>query len=401
MNALRFGAAAEPQVAIVVLNWNGWLDTVECLESLLRSDYANYRIIVCDNSSVDGSFERLQEWASGRLTVNTTADGPGGTWAYRPALKPLRSVVYDPECDAHAPADCTDAPLIFVQTGANLGYAGGNNVGIRYALAHTDARYVWILNNDTIVDPHALTRMVDCASRDRRIAIVGATLLRHAQPDIVQAYGGGSIIPMVGVDTQFGRGTKVVASPALSKPLEHVVGASMFVRTEAIRSAGLLEESYFLYREETDWCIKLRRLGWKLVFCPEAVVWHKEGRSVGFKSELHDYYSVRNMLYLMQQYYPRTVPLAVVYWLFRSLLPKLVRLQFRRIGCVARAFRDFFRGVNGKSDAFAHSWPLLEAALRAEEEAVRARTKRQKRAHWTARLARSPAKNAPRSRVLP
>ncbi len=376
---LRLGAVAEPKVSVIVLNWNGWLDTVECLESLLRSDYGNFNIIVCDNDSVDGSFQRLMEWADGSLTINTTTDDANGAWSYHPVPKPIRAVVYDLTTDTHAPFLNSDTKIIFIQTGSNLGYAGGNNAGIRYAQKYSDAKYLWILNNDTVVDPEAMRWMVEYASRDHRIGNIGATLLQYYNPDTVQALAGGTLFPMIGLDSQFGRGRSRPMTPELTKPLEHIVGASMFVRVEALRDVGLLEESYFLYREETAWCIKFRQRNWKLCYCPKAIVWHKEGRSTGFKSELHDYYSVRNMLFLVKEYYPKSLPTTLMYWACIAVLPKLLRLQFRRVSCVNRAFRDFFRGVRGKSDAFTHSWPLLEAALRAEDEAVRRRTKYQNR----------------------
>ncbi len=372
---LRLGAVAEPKVAVIVLNWNGWLDTVECLESLLRSDYENFQIIVCDNDSVDGSFQRLLEWADGSLTINTTAEDAPDFWSYQPVPKPINSVVYTLSTDTTEPECRPDTKLIFIQTGSNLGYAGGNNVGIRYAQAHSRASYLWILNNDTVVDSQAMRWMVECASRDHRIGNVGATLLQYGKPDTIQALAGGALLPMIGLDTQFGRGEKLAATSDVLEPLEHVVGASMFVRIEAVRDVGLLDESYFLYREETSWCIKFRKMNWKLSYSPKSIIWHKEGRSTGFKSDLHDYYSVRNMLFLIKEYYPRSLPTTLLYWACIAVLPKLVRMQFHRVSSVGRAFRDFFRGIRGKSDAFTHSWPLLEAALRAEDEAVRRRAR--------------------------
>ena len=372
---LRLGAVAEPKVAVIVLNWNGWLDTVECLESLLRSDYENFHIIVCDNDSVDGSFQRLMEWADGSLTIDTMTEDTTSAWSYQPVPKPIRSAVYDDSTDTQVPQFDPETKLIFIQTGSNLGYAGGNNAGIRFAQKYSDAKYLWILNNDTVVDPEAMRLMVEYASRDHRIGNIGATLLQYYKPDTVQALAGGTLFPIIGLDTQFGRGKMRTIAPEITKPLEHIVGASMFVRMEALRDVGLLEESYFLYREETEWCLRFRKRQWKLGYCPKAIVWHKEGRSAGFKSELHDYYSVRNMLLLIKDYYPKSLPTTLLYWASIAILPKLIRMQFRRVSCVGRAFRDFFRGVRGKSDAFTHSWPLLEAALRAEDEAVRRRTK--------------------------
>ena len=110
-----------------------------------------------------------------------------------------------------------------------------------------------------------------------------------------------------------------------------------------------MDESYFLYREETDWCLKMRKSGWKLVCCPAAEVWHKQGASIGYKSVLHDYYSVRNMLFLLHKHHPREFASAFFLIAFRSTAAKIIRLQFRRLWYVVKAFVDFFVGIRGRT----------------------------------------------------
>lgn len=151
-------------------------------------------------------------------------------------------------------------------------------------------------------------------------------------------------------ETQVGRGCTEHDEIDSAIELEHVVGASMFVRVDAVRDAGLFDESYFLYREETDWCIELRKRGWKLFYCPESIVWHKEGRSVGYKSPMHDYYAVRNMLFLIEKHYPEHLRTAFAASLWRSVAPKIARLELRRLYFVFKAYYDFLSGVRGKSD---------------------------------------------------
>jgi GT2 family glycosyltransferase len=302
------GVRKQAAVAAVVLNWNSWRDTIMCVESLLRSQRAPDRIIICDNGSSDDSAERLLEWTN---------------------------------------ASTAAVPVAFIPLPCNLGYAGGNNIGMEYAM-RDGADFVWILNNDTVVDCDALGRMMEVAEADRAIGIVGSKLLRFDAPDTIQALGGGYIVPILCHDTQLGAGEKTGFAGTAPIELDHLIGASLLVRVDAIRAVGLIDESYFLYREETDWCIRMRRAGWSLYCCPEAVVWHKQSHSIGFKSPLHDYYAVRNMLALVRKFYPASLPVALSYFAVRSILPKVFRREFSRLRAVLGAFRDFGAGVSGR-----------------------------------------------------
>ncbi len=321
---------ASAEVAAVVLNWNGWEDTLECLESLMRSDRVPSQIVVCDNGSIDGSLARLREWAA-RSHVR-----------YDDFASPAEALA--------APAGRARAPLAFIANGENRGFAAGSNVGIRYAIEKAGAEFVWILNNDVVVDPGALERMVETAHGDAAIAMVGCALLRYDDPGTVQALGGGYILPVICHDTQLGNGRNVGGVVADAIAVDHLVGASLLVRARAILDVGLMDESYFLYREETDWCIAMRRRGWSLYCRTDASVWHKQSRSIGFKSPMHDYYAVRNVLRLVRKFYPAYVPTAFGYYALRSLAPKILRLEFDRIGAVLRALYDFVRGVDGRPE---------------------------------------------------
>lgn len=333
-------SSVSPRVAIVVLNWNGWLDSIECLESILRSTRPFHRVIVCDNGSTDESLIHLKKWA---------------------IEKAIAFAEYDPkETTVHGDPESL---LVFVQIPENLGYAGGNNVGIRYALEQLSVDYVWILNNDTVVDPEALRRLVDLADSDSSIGVIGAKLINYWDRAKIQALGGG-LISRSGRDTQLGRDCASHPQENDQIDLDHVVGASMFVRAEAIRSVGYIDERFFLFREETDWCIKMRQSKWRLLYCPTAHVWHKEGASLGSECALRDYYAIRNMFFLVQKHYPQYLAFTLVYWVFRGFGPKLVRLQFRRMAYVWRAYRDFFRGIDGKSDTFARYWQLVHLTTR-------------------------------------
>src|SRR5450830_954663 len=125
-----------PLTYIVLLNWNGWKDTIECLESVFRLDYPHFRVIVCDNASRDGSLDHIKAWADGRQAA--AASSVVLRSAARPLAKPVAWVEYDREQAERGGDAHEQAPLVLIQTGANLGFAGGNNVGVRYAQARGD-----------------------------------------------------------------------------------------------------------------------------------------------------------------------------------------------------------------------------------------------------------------------
>lgn len=343
------GVTPFPKVVAVVLNWNGWLDTIECVESVLRSTYRPAQIVICDNGSGDGSIDRLREWADGALVADLAGEGAEGRWSYRPAPKPLSYALVTPADAVNDSGVPYETDLIIVAIDENLGYAGGNNVAMEYALKRVGADYMWLLNNDTVVDGFALERMVALAQLEPRAGLIGAKLLQYAKPDTLQAMGGGVFRPAFGRDTQIGSGTPMIAAQMQPIELQHVVGACLLARAEAVREVGTLDETYFLYREETDWSVRMRLHAWRLLCCSNAVVWHKQGKSLGFKSPLHDYYAVRNMLRLVYKYYPSAFPTAVLAIAARSILPKIARLQFKRLRAVLKAFNDFFRHKDGRA----------------------------------------------------
>ena len=355
--------AGPPKVVSVILNWNGWLDTIECIESVLRSDYTNHQILVCDNGSQDHSIERLTEWADGMLDVKHPGDSKAVAWEYRPVAKPLPYALYDSPEQAFAAISAPQERVVFIRNGDNLGYAGGNNLGMRFALETLHADCVWVLNNDTVVDRLAMTCLLDALTLRPDAGVLGSRLMQYHSPDTIQALGGGRFNPRWALDTQIGRGQHTHAEVDQLIELEHVIGASMFIRSEVIRDVGPIDESYFLYREETDWCLEMRKQGWRLFYCPQSIVWHKEGHSAGFKSGVHDYYAVRNMLYLVQKHYPQHLTSAFLISLWRAVAPKLARLQFRRLIYVLRAYYDFLRGVRGKTEVDPDLLILLERSL--------------------------------------
>lgn len=249
----------EPKVGILVLNWNNWGDTIRCLESLRTLSFRNHLVILIDNGSGNDSVERLRDWMNGgRPAAPAGSDKRGEDRFCEGRYKGFRTLTFK---DA-GPFGGFSAPVMIL-TGKNLGYAGGNNIGMDYALDNR-CEYVWILNSDTIADAKALAELVKPAESDKQIGMVGSRLLNDIagpeESDLPARSGSPS-----GIDVKY------------------LSGASLLARAACVRDAGKIDENYFLYGEEVDWCLRARKKGWKLLFRPGSIVSHSWGASTNSK----------------------------------------------------------------------------------------------------------------------
>jgi len=298
-------AGRRDHACIIVLNWNGWRDTIECLESLLRLDFPNYKIIVCDNASSDDSWNEIGRWANGDRAVPCSNPRLAHLTS-PPVTKPVSHVCYSsPQESLISPS--SNCPLVLIQTGGNLGFAMGNNVGLRYALSQTDCEYFWLLNNDTVVEPSALLRLIESMKEDRQTGICGSMLRDYTSPETVQAFG------VRQYSAWSGRVLPVNPAKLPSRHVDYVHGASMMVRREFLETVGLLDESYFLYFEELDRATRSQGL-FRLAFAPLSTVYHKEGASIGThnrrqeRSLLAERFATRNRLLFTRKFHPAFVP---------------------------------------------------------------------------------------------
>jgi GT2 family glycosyltransferase len=311
---------AHPAVYIVILNWNGWKDTIACLESVFKTAYTDYRVILCDNHSTDGSFWHLRSYLASRF--------PNATWdsllSSRPGHKIAKRVESAEICrPLSSPGDAAGCQhgVVLVRTTSNLGYAGGNNIGIVFALSHGDADYVWLLNNDTIVEPQSLPEMVKRIQIVDNAGICGSTILFAHDPKRIQALAGARYLKWVGIGVHIGSNThwsRNVPAEAVEKQLSYVMGASLLVSTKFLSAVGLMHEGYFLYYEEIDWA-KRAAGRFKLTYAPNSIVYHKEGGSIGSnqygatRSPKSFYWLTRSRLRFTLKYYPEAIPSLLLY----------------------------------------------------------------------------------------
>jgi len=270
---------------ILLLNWNGWKDTVECLESVL----ANTRgapIVLVDNNSSDDSVDRIGKYLrSGGVDFSVLGEDE--------ASSPARTF----------PADDGVAVTI-IRNKSNYGFAGGNNVGIRYVLKLADASFVWLLNTDTVIDGAALSELIARASTDDKIAFTGSVIRHYDRRDLVQCYGGGTVYKHLGITRLCMKNSAVEALGGGRKPrVDYLLGASILANLDAIREIGLMDDSYFFLGEDIEWQYRARKMGWKIEVAEGSYVYHKTSASTKDNRHVYLYYLNRGGITFIKRFY--------------------------------------------------------------------------------------------------
>jgi GT2 family glycosyltransferase len=349
---IELHSTPQPHVYIVILNWNGWRDTIECLDSVFRVKYPDFTVIVCDNDSSDGSMEKIQDWAHGN-TLSSATSRDLQVLIDPPCPKPVAYVALTAsEISSVKPSP--DVRLVLIQTGSNLGFAGGNNVGVRYALAQGHCDYVWLLNNDTVIEPGSLTALVLKSKFDPMLGICGSLLRDYAVPHEIQTTGR-KYSPWSGRTSAF-RQSAGAPGKAPDNRGYVVEGASMLVSGRFLEKTGLLEESYFLFFEELDW-MKRGSPAFHFGYAPESVVYHKTGASIGSaiartsRSALSDFYQTRNRLVFTRRHYPWFLP-SVMVAVVASALQRILIGKPKNAGSILRGALASLSRTRSKGQAF-------------------------------------------------
>jgi hypothetical protein len=291
--------------------YRGADQAIECVSSVLRSEHSDFRILLLDNKSPDVAFERMRAWANGEIAPPSATGGPLPD--HTVARGPIDHQVLEP--GAALPAYESLRKVTLIQTGANLGYAGGNNVALRSIKDRDDWDYAWILNPDTVVEPGTMSALLARIEREPRLSPVGARISFYDTPDTLQQWGGGAYRRLRGAGRNLGLGhsaSEPVDQAAIERELDYVSGSSLFFSNAFLTQAGLMEESYFLYFEEVDWCLK--RGDFKLGYAHDARVYHRHGGSIGSStkhteiSPLSLRWSYRNRFVFTRKFLPWALP---------------------------------------------------------------------------------------------
>lgn len=222
-----------PKVSIIILNWNGLGDTIECLESLKGITYPNYDAIVVDNGSGGKDVEVLREKFGNYIHI--------------------------------------------IENDKNYGFAEGNNIGARYSMGNLSPDYILLLNNDTVVEPGFLTELVEAAERDPKIGIVGGKIYLYGTNIFDSA---GSLFTNIGSGRSIGHLEEDKGQYDSQEEVPMITACCLLVRKEVVESIHLFDPSFFMYLEELDFTIRVRRSGYKVVYTPGSIIYHKFSQAV-------------------------------------------------------------------------------------------------------------------------
>lgn len=297
----------DKKIFIIIINFNGWPDTKECLDSLDRLEYGNFEVILIDNAS---------------------------------KTKPQITNSNDQRFKIHT-----------ILNEENLGFAGANNQGIKLALENK-ADYVLLLNNDTTVELDFLTKLVAEAEDDEAAGIVGPLIYFFDDREKIWSAGGK-------ITNNFTRGELIAYQEAdkgdyqFAEQVDYISGTCLLIKAEIIKKIGLISEDYFLYYEDTDWCLRASRAGFRSLLVPQARIYHKASRSTVEASYPYIYYHSRNGLMFGERFGNRIIVPLFSVWIFLKQVAKLV-FNYKKDWAkpVMRGVCDFWRGKKGKLEGY-------------------------------------------------
>ncbi|HBW21908.1 MAG: hypothetical protein A2X28_02080 [Elusimicrobia bacterium GWA2_56_46] len=299
----------QPIVFIVLLNWNRPQDTLDCIASLRKRPYHNSRIVVVDNGSIDDSVERIRN--------------AGGN-------------------------------LVLLESGTNLGFTGGNNLGMQYALDN-GADYIFVLNNDTLVVDDVIETMVGAAESDSHIGIVTPKICFHPQCNLIW-FGGAEFNSCSMTGRCVGYTQEDYGQFDAAQDVPWATGCAMLIRRSVIESVGYFCDDYFAVFEDLDYCFRVVNRGYRIVYSPSAVVWHKESKSAGGRdAPSYVYYQTRNLLVFQQRWSRNMVHLiashcyAFLYFVKRAVW-FVLQNKWRSVAGLCYGIRDGLAGKVGRRE---------------------------------------------------
>jgi GT2 family glycosyltransferase len=316
-----------PLAAVIILNWNGWEDTIELMESLQQATYEPLFVIVIDNASTNNSVAHIEQW----LLAN--------------------SVSYSIEhADDIKPCLVNDKQhFLFVKSAVNLGFCAGNNLGMEWAV-QSGAEYLLVLNNDTLVSPDFLQPMVSVAEQDPDVGLVGGVITRCDQPDTIW-WAGGSFNKVLTATRLLDKQPLTALTAEHPLATEWISGCMMLIPARIYKQFGGYFEDYFIWSEEWDYSLTVSGAGYKLMVAPQARICHKVGHSLGVMKPLNYYYGTRNGLMFKRKFLSSAIwyPYLLYYLLNRAVRYTQLWAQGRKDLAVTGllALRDYLTGRSG------------------------------------------------------
>lgn len=328
--------AQKNTVCCIIVNWNTPGFTQSCLDSLKSQVPPLDTIIVCDNASTDDSNTQICAWAR-------------QVFPEKNAVRELTARAVD---SGNFPQKQGPPKFVFIQNSSNQGFARGNNLGIKWALAQKIYSYIWLLNPDTFLEKGALHALLLCGESRQSVGIWGSTVCLAHQPDTLQCAAGYTYTAWSSVIRPFLGGVSL--KPALKTPVEpslgYIFGASMFIKTRLLQEIGYLSEAYFLFYEELDLCSRARQAGYELGWCRQSIVYHHGGTGFESQTEADDaelckitYHETLSTFIFTRKFYPHLLPLVLLIRVTGKFFCLAPRRQTGLMRPVLRACRDFLK----------------------------------------------------------
>lgn len=296
-------------VAIILINYHGQNDTIECIKSLMKIDYNNYKIVVVNNDEVD-SGELLNE-----LSKNAEFSKIYGN------------------------------TLFYLYSGGNIGFSGGNNCGIDFAAEKFNPDFYLLINNDTTVERDFLTKLVQGALKFPDANLYSGKIMYYSTPSIIW-YAGGEYDRSTGWTHHFGANEQDCCKFDEIRSVSFATGCLWLLPKKTIENVGKLSEDYFLYSEDTDYCCRVIDNGGTIIYIPESVIYHKVSASTGKISDLQQYYYVRNDLLCVSKYCRRKTS---IIWKHIIIYCGSIIKGNKKLRAVCHAIRDYIHNRNGRN----------------------------------------------------
>lgn len=298
---------SNPKITIIILHWNNYTDTLSCLASVAELDYDNYQVVVIDNGSSNNSAAII--------------------------------------ADAHP-----DIKILVAKK--NLGYTGGNNMGIEFAI-QDGCDFVWLLNDDVTVAPNSLSALVGVAITNPKVGFLGPKVYMHEDRQRFLSCGG--IIDNYWHPRLLGIGELDKGQYDDTSEVDYLSGCALLVSQETIQAIGMLDDDFFAYHEDIEWCYRGKRANLKVVFVPEAKVWHPDTQKRDGNSPLVTYYISRNsLIFAKKNSLGIKVQMRLLMSYLRTLLSWTLRPKWRnkhrQRDALWQALLDFARGQFGHKE---------------------------------------------------
>ncbi len=336
-----------PSNYIIILNYNVWDDTICCIESIINSEFKDYQIIIIDNFSTDNSEEKILDYFNGieRPVVDNIQI------SFQTESKKLPYIYFNLDKESESLSKITkeyvasnsdhknsiiNYPIIYIQTKNNLGFAGGNNIGLKRIVDDHDVSSntnIFLLNPDTYITDETLNELNKI---EEKVFICGMTIRNTQGNEFLGAYK---------INKLFA-GLKKITTMSDIDQSDFIYGGALFTNKRTFEVNGLLPEHYFLYWEEADWCYQAKQKGIKFLFQPSALVYDKVATSIG-RGYLAFYYYIRNGLYFYKKYFKAYIPFLLFFTIMRIAV-KIIFGNFKGAKGAINGIKDYFRSYTGK-----------------------------------------------------